>query len=320
MRAAVLLLSTLSLASGSLASGPPDPSVEPPPFNDPFASFSVRVGTTEVRLREIALSVQPGASVPIEAAASGGRIRASSAGGGRLRRANNGRWTWSAPTAPGFHEVVVTNPVTGETIRLTFMVLTSASEVTNGQLNGYRIGRYLPRPASRSRVYEPPVGFIEARPGEYDRRVSPNFRLRDFLCKDPGDPRYVLVSPRLLEKLEALLVAVNEEGYATSRLTVMSGFRTPAYNRAIGNTTDLSRHLWGDAADVFVDNDGDGQMDDLNGDGVVDVRDARWMAQVMERAIERDPKLAKGGLAVYRRNAVRGPFLHVDARGQPARW
>ena len=58
----------------------------------------------------------------------------------------------------------------------------------------------------------------------------------------------------------------------------MSGFRTPQYNVAGGNTggrAGLSRHMYGDAADVFIDNDGDGVMDDLNRDGRSSIEDAR---------------------------------------------
>ena len=56
-------------------------------------------------------------------------------------------------------------------------------------------------------------------------------------------------------------------------MQVMSGFRTPRYNHSGGNTAgraNLSRHMYGDAADVFVDNDRNGSMDDINGDGRVD--------------------------------------------------
>jgi hypothetical protein len=206
-------------------------------------------------------------------------------------------------------------------VDLTFIVLRPASEVRDGKLKGYPIGSYRPRPTSMTRRYEPPAGFIEAGPEDHDVMVSPNFSLGQFLCKEPGDPRYLLASPLLLLKLEALLDAVNRAGVATPTLTVMSGFRTPAYNRAIGNTTDFSRHLWGDAADVYVDVDGDGDMDDLNGDGGSDVRDARWLAQVMETVMADPPwRTEPGGLATYRRNPAHGPFVHIDARGRRARW
>jgi hypothetical protein len=100
-----------------------------------------------------------------------------------------------------------------------------------------------------------------------DVLVSPHFVLGDFLCKQPGEPRYVALSVPLLGKLEAIAEALESRGVAPGSLRVMSGYRTPAYNAAIGNKTVYSRHLWGDAADIYVDADGDGGMDDLNGDG-----------------------------------------------------
>lgn len=285
------------------------------------AAFTLRVGALVVPLRVMALAVLPAATVEIRREGAAGGVVSATAAGGRLRSTGAESWAWTAPERSGFHTVRIVSSQPVDTVSLTFMVVRPATEVSDGLLDGYAIGAYRPRPASMSAAYEPPRGFVEARPEHYDLLVSPNFRLGDFLCKAPGDPRYLVVSPRLLIKLEALLAAVNEAGVRTPRLTVMSGYRTPAYNRAIGNTTDWSRHLWGDAADVFVDVNGDGQMDDLNGDGRSDVGDARWMAAVVDRMMAAsDPPMAPGGLAVYRRNAAHGPFLHVDARGYRARW
>jgi uncharacterized protein YcbK (DUF882 family) len=104
-------------------------------------------------------------------------------------------------------------------------------------------------------------------------------------------------------------------------MQVMSGFRTPRYNGS-GNTggrSDVSRHMYGDAADVFVDNDRNGRMDDLNRDGRVDHRDARVILDAAERVERRHPELA-GGVGVYRANSAHGPFAHVDVRGWRARW
>ena len=82
-----------------------------------------------------------------------------------------------------------------------------------------------------------------------------------------------------------------------------------------------SRHLYGDAADIYVDDDGDGQMDDLNEDGAVDVQDARLLAEIVE-AQRDEPWYAPfvGGLGVYGPAPHRGPFIHVDTRGEPVRW
>lgn len=285
------------------------------------ASFALRVGRQTVPLRIMALAIVPGGQVEIRREGTAGGRLSAEARGGRLRRSADDGWSWTAPDEPGFHTVRVAASEPADTIQLTFMVVRPASEIRDGQLNGYRTGSYRARPPSMSPAYEPPLGLVEARPEDHDVQVSPNFRLGQFLCKQHGDPRYLLVSPRLLIKLEALLEEVNALGYATPSLVVMSGFRTPAYNRAIGNTTDFSRHLWGDAADVYIDADRDDQMDDLNGDGRSDVGDARWLARVMETMMAReDPGATPGGLAIYRRNPAHGPFVHMDGRGYRARW
>lgn len=314
-------------ADALLATAAPARSQVLPPRWQPSASarpakaaFSVRVSGLIVPLRVVAIPVLPGAQVEIaKEGAAGGRLTATP-GGGRLRPDGADRWTWTAPEGLGFHSVRIVSSQPVDTIHLTFMVARPATDIRNQSLGDYAIGTYRPRPASMTAAYEPPRGFVEARPQDYDILVAPNFRLGQFLCKQPGDPQYLLVSPRLLIKLEALLVAVNEAGYATPSLTIMSGFRTPAYNRAIGNTTDFSRHLWGDAADVFVDVDGNDDMDDLNGDGRHDLQDARWLADVVERMMVDQPTLPAGGLSIYRRNPVHGPFVHVDTRGHRARW
>jgi hypothetical protein len=77
--------------------------------------------------------------------------------------------------------------------------------------------------------------------------------------------------------------------------------------------------MWGDAADIWVDNDRDGAMDDLNGDKRVDFEDSRAIAAAAERVEARYPALA-GGIAPYPACCGHGPFTHVDARGARARW
>src|SRR5262249_43427996 len=83
----------------------------------------------------------------------------------------------------------------------------------------------------------------------------------------------------------------------------------------------LSRHLFGAGADVFVDANHDGRMDDLNGDGVVDQRDAAVLyalADALDRAPSEDWTV--GGASAYRATDAHGPFVHVDVRGRAARW
>jgi hypothetical protein len=77
--------------------------------------------------------------------------------------------------------------------------------------------------------------------------------------------------------------------------------------------------MYGDAADVAIDNDGSGRMDDLNGDGRVTVADARIIAEAAQRVELRHPHLV-GGIGVYPPTAAHSGFVHIDARGYRARW
>ena len=135
-------------------------------------------------------------------------------------------------------------------------------------------------------------------------------------------PKYVVLEPRLLDKLELLADALEAAG-RSGRLVVMSGFRTPQYNaqgagRRGGRAKD-SQHMYGNAADVFVDGNGDGRMDDLNRDGRVNRADAQWLLALAERVEAAQPGLV-GGLSAYKPTKAHGPFLHVDVRGVRARW
>ena len=77
--------------------------------------------------------------------------------------------------------------------------------------------------------------------------------------------------------------------------------------------------MFGDAADLWIDNDGDGRMDDLNRDGRHDIADAEFVCQAVERVERAHPALV-GGCGHYPANSAHGPFTHIDARGYRARW
>jgi hypothetical protein len=206
---------------------------------------------------------------------------------------------------------------------LSFLKHQPFSSKVNGRIGQYVIGFW---PAERKRVmtgaYRNPSGFIEVTPENQDTRVSEHFRVRDFLTKGQVGiwPKYLVLREELVDKLELVIADLNGRGTTVDRMTVMSGFRTPQYNGAGGEgRSGVSRHMYGDAADVFVDNDGNGRMDDLNRDGKVDHRDARVILDAVERVERAYPALA-GGVGVYRANSAHGPFAHVDVRGWRARW
>jgi len=97
----------------------------------------------------------------------------------------------------------------------------------------------------------------------------------------------------------------------------MSGYRTPFYNKAIGNV-GFSQHQWGRAADIFIDKDKNGTMDDLNKDKRIDRNDAVFLYQMLDRLSKQSSLI--GGLGVYGSASSHGPFVHVDVRGKRARW
>ncbi len=206
---------------------------------------------------------------------------------------------------------------------LTLALLIPFEQKTGGTLQGYRVG-YWPSEKRASVHTALPVGFIEVNELTQDALLSRHFRARQFLTKDQFDtwPKYLLVDPKLLDKLELVIAQLEEMGHSAG-IRVLSGFRSPQYNqrgvcRRCRRAKD-SRHMYGDAADIFIDADSNGVMDDLNGDGKVTTEDARYLARVVERVEAAHPELV-GGLGIYRARRGHGPFIHVDTRGHVARW
>ena len=235
--------------------------------------------------------------------------------------------TFNAPKDPGVYKLAVEmNKATRPIDDLRVITLIPFAEKKKDRIGLYYLGRWPfegggepPRPS-----YANPAGFIEVTRENQDTPVSEHFKLRDFLTKDQFEvwPKYLLLDSRLLDKLELIVQELEAEGHPVERVQIMSGFRTPIYNHRGGNTAgraSLSRHMYGDAADIFVDNDRNGVMDDLNGDGRVDPADSEVIARAAERVEARYPALT-GGVGIYPACCGHGPFTHVDVRGYRARW
>jgi hypothetical protein len=194
-----------------------------------------------------------------------------------------------------------------------------------GWVGMYRMGFWpAEKSAARTAAYENPQGFIEVTPANQDLRVSEHFRLRDFVTKDQFSvwPKYVVLREALIDKLELVIAELNVMGYPVRRFTVMSGFRHPFYNAqgvGVGGRARESRHQYGDASDVFPDNDADSVMDDLDGDGRVTALDADLVILAVERVEIAHPELT-GGVGRYHGRHAHGPFVHIDVRGTAARW
>jgi hypothetical protein len=203
------------------------------------------------------------------------------------------------------------------------ITLLPASEKHAGRIGFYYIGNWPRGGVTPKADYTPPSGFIEVTPETQNTPLSEHFRLRDFFPHDQQSvwPKYIVVKMKLIDKLELVLEDLNAHGIR-SGVRVLSGFRTPQYNATGGDPRGraaLSRHMYGDAADIFIDNDGNGVMDDLNHDGKVNIDDARVILAAVTRVEAAHPSLI-GGCGVYAGTSAHGPFTHIDTRGYPARW
>ena len=205
------------------------------------------------------------------------------------------------------------------------ITLRPAAEKRGGRLGLYYIGNW---PAARKgrpgTNYDPPSGFIEVTPDNQNTQLSEHFRIRDFLPHDQANvwPKYVVIDLKLIDKDELVLQDLKEHGINPAGVRVMSGFRTPQYNAGGGDPRGraaLSRHMYGDANDIFIDNDGNGAMDDLNHDGRVNIADAKVIEDAATRVERAHPSLI-GGVGIYSGTSAHGPFTHIDTRGYPARW
>ncbi len=291
------------------------------PFDDGRLDYTVKFNGKQVDWHTFAFYMMPGQAEEIRVLGIDDQPIRIEASGGELAALGSGRWRFTAPETPGLHPIRI-EPAEHAPMTLNVLTKVPTDEKRNGNLNGYRIGEYPDEPLRGNPIYLPPPGKIKVTPDLLDLPISPHFTLGQFLCKQQPDhwPKYMVLREGLIAKLEAILAEVNAQGIRTDTFAILSGHRTPWYNNAIGNSL-FSRHVWGGAADIFIDTNGDGRMDDLTGDGQVDARDAEVLIDIIE-TLYRDGELEDrpGGLGLYGPRPHRGPFVHVDARGHEARW
>ena len=281
----------------------------------------LRVRTLTYPYDEGAIFAMPGEKIPLAVSAPATRLYTVDAPHGGLTATGPNRWTWEAPAKSGTYEIKIKHAGGHTLADFKAFVMVPSAEVRNGVLNEYQIGHYPRTPLKGNPIYVPPRGFIEVTRDNEDTKVSENFRIKQFLTKQKGGyPKYVVLDERLVFVLEAIGRHLESRGWDADDIFVMSGYRTPFYNKQLDDTT-YSLHQWGRAADIFLDKDGNGMMDDFNKDKVVSKDDAVALAGLLE-SLAQSPELSGfiGGLGIYGSTAAHGPFVHVDTRPWKARW
>lgn len=299
-------------------------SVNAQKFDNSHADFSIVYNDFKIPFQSFSIFVMPGEAIEIYIAEENRNKNYSiELGGGTFE--SNKSFKWQAPSKSGYYPVVIReNKGNGRTseIKLNVFVLYPWKQKNGEYLDGFKIGNYPQIPADKSLYYSRPEGFLKIEKSLIDLNLTPHFKMRQFLTNQTSNlPQYIVLKESLLLKLEYFLAEVNKAGYQAETFGIVSVYRTPYLNKKIGNNSSLSRHLFGDAADIYIDNSGDCWMDDLNGDGQSNILDANLLYDLAKK-FDENPKYSKlqGGLSSYRGNGVRGPFIHIDTRGFHVSW
>ena len=163
-----------------------------------------------------------------------------------------------------------------------------------------------------------------------EKRLSANFRVREFRCKDGTDK--ILISTELVEMLEKLRAKLAEKLGGEVKININSGYRTKEHNKAIGGST-TSKHCKGLAADIICRNDGNTVLakdvcaaaQDIGFDGIayiskaathVDCRGYRWWADETKGNKKVADFYAYFGMAYPEPTAT----VKKGDKGTPVRW
>ncbi|MFW6252041.1 MAG: peptidase M15A [Halanaerobium sp.] len=293
-------------------------------FSEEHADFSVEYEDLKIPLKTFSVFVLPGEEIKFKIAEED-RDQKYQIELGEKTFESESSFTWNAHPESGHYEAAIKEKNSSDSdskIKINVFVLHPREEKEGQYLEDFRIGNYPEIPEDKKDNYSKPKGFLKIDKSVLDLNLTPHFKMEQFLTNQSEKlPQFIAIQESLLLKLELFLAEVNKAGYQADTFGIVSIYRTPYFNKELGNNTDFSRHIFGDAADIYIDNTGDDWMDDLNGDGESNKADADLLADL---AIEFDQKEKfsdlQGGVCSYKGNGVRGSFIHIDARGFHTTW
>ena len=122
-------------------------------------------------------------------------------------------------------------------------------------------------------------------------QLENNFSLKEFRCKDGTDvPEDLMGNVKKLAKNLQVL-----RDHIEKPITIISGYRTPEYNKRCGGVK-RSQHLLAKAADIVVS-------------GMTSLEVRNTIIQLIK-----DGQMDSGGVGIY------PTFTHYDVRGRNNRW
>ena len=126
-------------------------------------------------------------------------------------------------------------------------------------------------------------------------QVTKNFNISEMEYYNKVPPNLLDNAKEVLTNLQALRDACGKS------ITIMSGYRSPERNEAVGGATK-SQHMEGNACDIKVKD-----------------MDPKDVAALIEKLIK-EGKMKQGGLGTYPRATIAEGWVHYDTRGVRARW
>jgi uncharacterized protein YcbK (DUF882 family) len=130
------------------------------------------------------------------------------------------------------------------------------------------------------------------------------FRKENYNLADSNYIQYILIDTAVLHRFLDLILLLKKSGYNDDALTIMDGYRYPAFNNETGGA-GFSQHIYGKAIDL--------EIGDINRDSIIDeIKDKKIIIDLLDKKIIKK----SGGIGLYPGTQI----VHFDTRGKYVRW